>query len=217
MCVLSGSWIGSDPGNIQLLLERSAWVDVGLIKPGGVARHDSVPVAGHRGEHTIPTLEGRLVGDAEQLGRALDGDVVAHEPDEGSHGGKRLAAVLEDCAREGGEPPAAASAARPRDPGHGGPVPPGAPGATIRAPRVRPVGRRGLDERADADLVAAAPLVDGFSEQQDSSAVRRTTSAIKGFALPIWICPIRPSAHPEGLSPNKDLGVRSGGFFVWMG
>lgn len=37
------------------------------------------------------------MGDAAQLGRALDGDVVAHEPDEGDPGGIRLAAVFEDC------------------------------------------------------------------------------------------------------------------------
>ena len=36
-----------------------------------------------------------------------------------------------------------------------------------RALRVRPIGRGGLGQRADADLVAAAPLVDGFSEQQE--------------------------------------------------
>ena len=52
---------------------------------------------------------------------------------------------------------------------------------------------------------------------RNSSAVRPATSALKGFALSIWIFPIRPSAHPEGLSPNKDPGGRSGGFFVWLG
>lgn len=33
---------------------------------------------------------------------------------------------------------------------------------------------------------------------------RLTTSAPKVFALPIWICLIRPNARPEGLSSNKD-------------
>ena len=75
-------------------------VDVGLVDPDGVAQHDPVLVARHRGEHAVPPLEGRLVGDSARLGRALDGDVVAHEPDEGGPGGKWLAAVLEDCARE---------------------------------------------------------------------------------------------------------------------
>ena len=127
-------------------------VDVGLVNPDGVAQHDPVLVAGYRGEQAVPPLEDRLVGDAAQLGRALDGHVVAHEPDEEGQGGKWLAAVLEDGAGEGGEPPAAAAAAPPRDPSRGGPVPPGAARAAFRA---------------HADLVAAAPLVDGLSEQQE--------------------------------------------------
>lgn len=85
-------------------------VDVGLVHPDDAAQHDPVQVAGYRGEHAVPPLEGRLVGDAAQLGRALDGDVVAHEPDEGDPGrGGRLATVLEGGAGEGGEPPAAAA------------------------------------------------------------------------------------------------------------
>lgn len=68
-------------------------VDVSLVHPDSAAQHDSVPVAGYRGEHAVPPLEGRLVGDAARLGRALDGDVVAQELDEGDQGGKRLAAA----------------------------------------------------------------------------------------------------------------------------
>lgn len=164
-------------------------------------------------------FEGRLVGDAAQLGRALDGDVVAHGRDGGDLGGERLAAVLEDGARGGGEPPAAAAAAPPRDPGRCGPVPPGAASAARRALRVRPIGRGGLGERADAGLVAAAPLVDGLSEQQElvgGEARHERPEAVR--STHIEICPIRPNAHPEGLSPNKDPGGRSGGFFVcWEG
>lgn len=111
-------------------------VDVGLVNPDGVAQHDPVPVVGHRGEHAVAPLEGRLVGDAARLGRALDGDVATHEPDEGDPGGERLAAVLEDGAGEGGEPPAAAAAAPPRDPGRGRPVLPGAVRAAFWAPQV---------------------------------------------------------------------------------
>ena len=85
---------------LPVALEEVGVVDVGLVHPDGVAQHDPVPVAGHRGEHAVPPLEGRLVGDAAQLGRALDGDVVAHEADEGDLGGERLAAVLEDGAGE---------------------------------------------------------------------------------------------------------------------
>lgn len=33
-------------------------------------------MAGYRGELAVPPLKGRLVDDAAQLGRALDGDVV---------------------------------------------------------------------------------------------------------------------------------------------
>lgn len=44
-------------------------VYVGLVDPDGVAQHDSVLVAGLRGEHAVPPLEGGLVSDAAQLGR----------------------------------------------------------------------------------------------------------------------------------------------------
>ena len=78
-------------------------VDVGLVHPDGVAQHDPVLVAGHRCEHAVPPLEGRLVGDAAQLGRALDGHVVAHE---GDPDGEGLVAVIEDGDGGGVEPPA---------------------------------------------------------------------------------------------------------------
>lgn len=88
--------------------------DVGLFDPDGFAQHDPVLVAGYRDEHAVALLEGRLVGDAAQLGRVLDGDAVAHEPDEGDPDGERRAAMLEDGAGEGGEPPAAAAPYRRR-------------------------------------------------------------------------------------------------------
>lgn len=47
------------------------------------------------------------------LGRTLDGNVAAHEPDEGDPDGERLSAVFEDGAGGGGELPAAAAAAPP--------------------------------------------------------------------------------------------------------
>ena len=142
-------------------------VDVGLVNPEGVAQYKPVLVAGYRGERAAPSLEVSLVADATQLGRALDGGVETHWPNEGGLDGERLSSVPEDGAREGGEPPAAAAAEPPRDAGGGGAVPPGAAGAARRAPRVRPIGRGGLGERADADLIAAVPLVNGFSEQQE--------------------------------------------------
>lgn len=42
---------------------------------------------------------------AAQLGRTLDGNVAAHEPDEGGPDGERLSAMFEDGAGGGGEPP----------------------------------------------------------------------------------------------------------------
>lgn len=54
----------------------------------------------------MPPLECGLVGDAARLGRTLDGNVAAHEPDEGDPDGERLSAMIEDGAGGGGEPPA---------------------------------------------------------------------------------------------------------------
>lgn len=87
---------------LSVALGEVGVVDVGLVHPDGVAQHDPVLVAGHRGEHAVQPLEGGLVGDAAQLGRALVGDVVAYEPDVGDPGSEGLSAVLEDGAREGG-------------------------------------------------------------------------------------------------------------------
>lgn len=63
-------------------------VDVGLVNPEGVVQYKPVLVASYRGDRAAPPLEVRLVSDAAQLGRALDGDGVAHEPDEEGQGGK---------------------------------------------------------------------------------------------------------------------------------
>lgn len=109
---------------------------------------DPVLVAGHRGVHAEPPLEGRLAGDTAQLGRALDGDVAAHVPDEEDPGGERFAAVLEDGAGEGGESLAAAAAAPPRD-----------AGAETRAFKDLPIRR--------AAPVATATQVGGLSEQKE--------------------------------------------------
>lgn len=81
---------------LSVTLGEVGVVDVGLVHPDGVAQHDPVLVAGHRGEHAVPPLECGLVGDAAQLSRALVGDVVAYEPDAGDPGSEGLSAVLED-------------------------------------------------------------------------------------------------------------------------
>lgn len=127
-------------------------------------QHDPVPVAGYRDECAVPSVESRLLGNAVRNDRLLDGDIVTHEPDEGGPDGERLSAVLENGAGEGGGPPAAASAAPPRDAGGGGAVPPGAAPRTFR---VRQNGCCGLGERIYAGLITTAPLVNGFSGQQE--------------------------------------------------
>lgn len=80
------------PGLLVALGEVGV-VDVDLVNPDGVAQHDPVLVAGYRGKHAVPPLEGRLVGDAAQLGHALDGNLVTYEPEGGGPGGERLAAA----------------------------------------------------------------------------------------------------------------------------
>ena len=104
-----------------------------------------------------------------------------------------------------------------RDAGGSGAVPPDAARAAPRAFRVRPIGRCGLGGRTGADLIAVAPLVNGFSEQRELVGSEARQSALKRLSFPIWICPIRPNSRPEGLSPNKDSGGSSGKFSVWLG
>ena len=84
-------------------------VDVGLVNPEGVAQYKPVLVAGSRGERAASPPEVCLMADATQLGRALDGDVVAHGSNESDPDREHLSAVLEDGVREGGEPLAAAA------------------------------------------------------------------------------------------------------------
>lgn len=182
-------------------------VDVGLVNPEGVAQYKPVLVAGYRGEHAAPSIEVSLVADATQLGRALDGGVETHWPNEGGLDGERLSSVPEDGAREGGEPPAAGAAAPSRDAGGGGAVPPGAagtPARVYRPPRPRPSCPR--QSRPWRRLSPTTSL-----SSRNSLAARPAANALKGLVPHIWICLIRPNAHLEGLSsPNKDPGGRSG-------
>lgn len=186
---------------LPIALGEVGVVDVGLVDPDGVAQHDPVLVAGHRGEHAVPPLEGGLVGDAAQLRRALDGDVVAHGPDEGDPGGERLTAVLEDGARGGGGA-AAGAEAPPRDPECGGAVPPDSASAATRALRLGPVGLCGLGERADPELVAAASLFDGFSGQQElvgGQARNECPEGVRSSRMDLSRPPERP---PGGIVVN---------------
>lgn len=202
---------------LSVALGEVGVVDVGLVPPDGVAQHDPVLVAGHRGEHAVPPLEGRLVGDAAQLGRALDGHVVAHGPDEGDPDGERLAAVLEDGVCEGGEPPPAGGTAPPRDAGRGGAVPLGAAGAASRARRVRPIGRGGLGERADADLIAAAPLVNGFSEQQELVGGQTRHERPEGVRSPPYgsVPSARTPIRRDCRQTKIRVGARANSLFGW--
>lgn len=182
---------------LPVVLGEVGVVDVGIVDPDGVAQHDPVLVAGYRGEHAVPPLEGGLVGDAAQLGRTLVGDVVAHEPDEGDPGGERLSVVLKDGSCEGGEPPAAAAAAPPRDAGSDGAAPPSSASAATRALRVRPIGRLGLGERAHADLLVAAPLVNGFSEQREPVCGEARHERPEGVRSSHMDLSHSPEHHPE--------------------
>lgn len=65
------------------------------------------------------------------------------------------------------------------------------------APRVRSIGRGDIGERVDTDLIAAAPLINCFSEQ-----------------LELVSCQVHQSAHLEGLSANMNTGCRPGRFSV---
>lgn len=95
--------------HLFVALEVVCVVDVGLVNPEGVAQYKPVLVASYRGERAVPPNEVQLVADATQLGRALDGDDGAHESNESDPDRDHLSAVLEDGAREGGEPAAAAA------------------------------------------------------------------------------------------------------------
>lgn len=157
-------------------------VDVGLVHPDGVAQHDPVLVAGYRGEQAVPPLEGGHVGDAAQLGRALDGHVVAHEPDEGDPGGEGLAVALEDGA--GGEV-ILLPQQRQRHLGT-----PAAGDPYLQAPRPGHPGRGRQAAAASASVPTPTSSRQRLSStaslsRRNSSAVRPATSFPKGFALPI--------------------------------
>jgi len=166
------------PG-LTVALGEVGVVDAELVNPNGIAQHDPVLVAGYRGEHAVAPLEGRLVGVVAQLGRTLDGDVVAHERDGGDPGGERLAAALEDGAREGVELPAAAAAAPPQDAGRGG--------------------RDSLGERADAELFAAVPLTEGFSEQPELVGGQARHERPEGIRFSHMDLPHLPERPPGGI------------------
>lgn len=103
--------------------------------------------------------------------------------------------------------------APPWDAGHGGPIPPGAAGSTPRARRVGPVGRGGLDESADAGLVAAAPLVEDFSEQQGLVSGQARHERPEGIRSSHMDLPHPPERPPGGIVAKQRSGC-SGNFSV---
>lgn len=125
--------------------------------------------------------------------------------------------MFEDGAREGVEPPTAAAAAPLRNADSDRAVPPGAASASPRAFLVRSIGCCGLGERADADLVAAAPLVDSFSEQQElvgGEARLKRPEGVRSSHIDLSHPPERP---PGGIGAKQRFGRCSGKFYVWLG
>lgn len=67
-------------------------------------------------------------------------------------------------------------------------------------------GRSGLGERADADLVAAAPLADGFSEQQELVDGRAHHNRPKGVRSSHMDPPHPPERPPGGIVTKQRSG-----------
>lgn len=97
------------------------------------------------------------------------------------------------------------------------PVPLGAVRAALLALRVRQISRGVLGELADTDLIAAAPLVDGLSEQQELVGGEDHHKLPEGV-LSSHIDLSHAPDPPEGcLSPNIDSCGHSDKFSVWLG
>lgn len=147
-------------------------------------------------------LLGGLVADAAHLRAGVQWHCQQRQPDEVDPGGERLLAALQHGPREGAEPRTAARAAPAPDAGIGRAVPPrrGLPARGARGARPVELGR--LCQDAGAGLLEEHAFADGV--------MQRLGHLLAGL-------PIRPNAHPEGMSPNKDPGGRSGKFYVWLG
>ena len=77
---------------------------------------------------------------------------------------------------------------------------------TSRAFRVRTIGRGGLGELAEADLIAAASLVDGFSEQLElvgGEARHDVPEGVRSSHMDLSHPPERP---PGGIVANQRSG-----------
>lgn len=78
--------------------------------------------------------------------------------------------------------------------------------AAPRALRVRPISRGGLDERAGAGLVAAAPLVDGFSEQLEVVGGEARNERPEGVRSSHMDLPHPPERPPGGIVAKQRSG-----------
>ena len=193
--------------------------DVGLVDPDPVPEDGSVLVAVDGGEDPVPPLPGRLVGDADRLGDAVDGHVVAHEPDEGGPLREAVAGVLEDRPGQRVALASACGALPPLDPRRGAPVAPRAIGRARGAGGVRPelVGR--LGEGREAKPLAAPALGDGLLDEVDLVRRGLDDAGAEGV-LPyhvITTIPLRPGDHPTEPSPNREPGGLQGMFSIWHG
>ena len=130
--------------------------------------------------------------------------------------GSGVQAVFEDGAREGVEPPTAAAAAPLRNADSDRAVPPGAESAAPRAFLVRSIGCCGLGERADADLVAAVPLVDVFSEHQEVVGGQARHERPKGVRASHVDLP-HPSERTrrDCRQTKNQVGARANSLFGW--
>ncbi len=200
---------------LPVALREVGVVDVDLVDPDAAPEHDAVLVAAHRGEHAVAPLEGRLVGDAAQLGCCLDRHVPGHELQEQRPCRQVLLARLQNRPGQRVEAPPAAPASVPLQARARDAVPEGAPLAAARARRVRPERRGGLGVCAHADLLSAPPLRHGGAEQLEVVGRERGDAPREGvLSRHLVISRLCPSAHPTGLSPNKETDGHSGSFFV---
>lgn len=141
--------------------------DVGLVDPDALPEDGPVLVSVHGGERPAAPLPGGLVGDAQLLGDAAQGRVVAHEPYERHPFRQLVAGVLEDRPCKGAVPAPARGASpsldarcRPRVL-HGMGLP------ALGALRMRPEAFRHLGERARTDRIPASALFHGMDKEPE--------------------------------------------------
>ena len=93
-----------------------------------------------------------------------------------------------------------------RDASGSGAVPPDAARAEPRAFRVRPIGRCGPGERAEADLIVVAPHVNGFSEQRGLVGGEARHERLKVTLSSHMDLPHPPERPPGGIVAKQRSG-----------